>query len=657
MQGDPDYSHLAWFLGPKAENQDVVEQLFQEILEDVAANRRRLAREDPPMMDLASRLDPSYLSGRERLFEALRELLSRLREGTPFWSDRYLAHLNWDEHLAVVAAQVATLFYNPNIVVRESSPGVLDLEREVIQQVARMVGYDPTAAGGSLTSGGTLGNLEQMWRWRNMRYLPLALRAVPGLEMAAEDEWGLLNLSVEQTLDLATRAASRGQLGASAGTPGKGGCWAFSDHPGVILAPASAHYSIAKVSDLLGIGRNRVLPNPLTDDLRASPAEAARLLAELRARRIPVIALVLNLGSTEEGRVDPVDEFVELREECRRQGQDFPISVDAAIGGIVCAMFRDRDGRVMSPEEASAFWRDAALAPGVAAACQALGQVDGITLDPHKWQLVPYQAGIVMFKDRRVMMLTPSEDVPYLFRGDETPDFVAPFTVEGSRPGGRAAMVWMTQRVTPLTTDGEGRLVAASLRTARAFAAALDAIPPVERDGHRVRVRTLIDPDLCIVNWLCVPETSPTIAAANALNELVAGRYRYDGSIPVTAVDYVISSTSLDAGRYGEALRPIIQRMGLDDRDYPAPTDRLVILRSTLFHPHNIQHAIVGFVESLRKTLESWLELAPVVMAFPSGPPDGKPFPESGAARVKESQPEERVLGVVVPGHHEVTAR
>lgn len=672
MVGDPDYGKFAWFLGPAAENETLARQLLDEVLTDVAKNRRMLAHDVPAFGTVAERSTPSFCAGRDRLFSALRELLARLRSSTPFWSPRYLAHLNGDVHLAAVAGQVATLFYNPNIIVRESSPGVLDLERDVIRQMAHMVGYDPAVAGGTLTSGGTLGNLEQLWRWRNLRYLPLALRECGEVELPSQDDRALLNLSVEDTLNLAARAAARGQL-ARIGSFGRMGCWGFAQYPGVILAPASAHYSILKVADILGIGRDRVVSLPLDSDLRADPAAASRVLADLRHRRVPVLALVLNLGSTEEGKVDPVHEFLTLREECRWRGQDYPVAVDAAIGGFLCAMLRDRDDTPLTEKDLAERWGEASPAPEVVAACRALARVDGVTVDSHKWQLVPYQAGAVLFRDRRVMLLTPGEDAPYLFRAREDPDFVAPFTVEGSRPGSRAAMVWMAQRVTPLDSEGMGPLLAGSLRNTRKLAAALDAIPPVEAYGQRVRVRTLLEPDLCIVNWLCIPETTPTLAAANALNELVAGRYRYDGSIPVTAVDYIISSTTLDAARYGDALRPILEKLGLDATDYPERTDHLVVLRSTVFHfddrptlpvsrhspsahrlrgwrrvmdslawlimrlklyllrfgsglrpaapgPAQIDHhdgtdgVIAEFVDSLRVSLRQWSELAPLVM-------------------------------------------
>jgi glutamate/tyrosine decarboxylase-like PLP-dependent enzyme len=94
-----------------------------------------------------------------------------------------------------------------------------------------------------------------------------------------------------------------------------------------------------------------------------------------------------------------------------------------------------------------------------------MDQADSIVVDPHKHGLQPYGCGCVLFRDPAVGRFY-KHDSPYTyFTSDEL--HLGEISLECSRAGAAAVALWATQRLLPLTTDGEfARGLAASHRAA-----------------------------------------------------------------------------------------------------------------------------------------------------------------------------------------------
>ena len=139
--------------------------------------------------------------------------------------------------------------------------------------------------------------------------------------------------------------------------------------------------------------------------------------------------VVVTLGTTAIGAVDPLDEILALRE---RYG--FRVHVDAAYGGYFGLIRDDLD------EPA----RRAFLA---------IGQADSIVIDPHKHGLQPYGCGCVLFRDPAVGRLY-KHDSPYTyFTSSEL--HLGEISLECSRAGAAAVALWATQRLLPLEPEGD----------------------------------------------------------------------------------------------------------------------------------------------------------------------------------------------------------
>ena len=188
-----------------------------------------------------------------------------------------------------------------------------------------------------------------------------------------------------------------------------------------ILASEQAHYTHRRVSGVLKLDFSTV---------RADPCGRMDLTAlEHELKRGDVGAVVVTLGTTAAGAIDPLPEVLELR---TRYG--FRIHIDAAYGGYF---------KLISE----------ALEPPVRAAYAAIADADSIVIDPHKHGLQPYGCGCVLFRDPAVGRFY-KHDSPYTyFTSKEL--HLGEISLECSRAGAAAVALWATQRLLPLEPDGE----------------------------------------------------------------------------------------------------------------------------------------------------------------------------------------------------------
>ena len=133
-----------------------------------------------------------------------------------------------------------------------------------------------------------------------------------------------------------------------------------------ILASSQSHYTHERISKVL-----RLPFETVASDTRGRID--LQLLAE-RLKRQDVGTVVVTMGTTATGSVDPLHEILALRKQ-----YNFRIHADAAYGGYFILVEN------LQPDTQKAF----------AAMCEA----DSIAIDPHKHGLQPYGCGCILFKD------------------------------------------------------------------------------------------------------------------------------------------------------------------------------------------------------------------------------------------------------------------
>jgi glutamate/tyrosine decarboxylase-like PLP-dependent enzyme len=241
-----------------------------------------------------------------------------------------------------------------------------------------------------------------------------------------------------------------------------------------ILASEQAHYTHKRITSVLKIPFSSVK----ADSLGRMDLDAL----ERELKQGDVGTVVVTMGTTAIGAVDPLPEILALRE---RYG--FRIHLDAAYGGY----FRLIAEHLHDPARL-AFERTA--------------EADSIVVDPHKHGLQPYGCGCVLFRDPSVGRYY-KHDSPYTyFTSNEL--HLGEISLECSRAGASAVALWATQRLLPLVPDGE---FAAGLLASRR--AALDLHAKISQRAGFLPFHSR--PELDIVVWQ-VHASSPEESSAEA---------------------------------------------------------------------------------------------------------------------------------------------
>ena len=208
-----------------------------------------------------------------------------------------------------------------------------------------------------------------------------------------------------------------------------------------ILASEQAHYTHSRISSVLKLPFESVA----TDSRGRIDLDA--LESALSGGNVGT--LVVTLGTTALGAVDPLDQILELRSRYH-----FRLHVDAAYGGYFRLVSN------LGPEAARAFGR--------------IAEADSIVVDPHKHGLQPYGCGCILFRDPAIGRFY-KHDSPYTyFTSSEL--HLGEISLECSRAGASAVALWTTQRLLPLTPGGEfAEGLERSIEAARSLYAMLES--------------------------------------------------------------------------------------------------------------------------------------------------------------------------------------
>jgi len=581
----------ALFLGPKGENEKFFSDMLTYLTGDHLSWRRYFHPDDPPAVTPEDMSDRAYQDTLQTTRETLVDLAAKLQEASmPWFSPRYLGHMNSDTLMAASLGYMLTILYNPNNCAYEGSPATTPLEIEVGKQLAALMGYDPRRAWGHITSGGTVANYEGLWVARNLKSVPLAVkRVMPGLVSGLSDR-ELGNVPHDAVLDLLDSVRAAGLMDdlLAASVRGEG---VASHESGMLLVPCTKHYSWTKAADILGIGQRNMIPIRVRDDYRMDTEDLRRILGRLADAGERVLAVVAVAGTTEEGAVDEIHEIAGIRKDMERRGLCFHLHIDAAYGGYARSVFVDGEGRFLPAEEIRKTMLESGVtgpdsrwpSPEVHAAFEAFPEAESITVDPHKLGYIPYAAGAILMRDRRALDLI-SYFASYVFeKGDDTPMLLGSHIMEGSKAGAVVAAVWAAHRVCPLHIGGYGRVIGSSMEGASIFHRALVAAGSMKARGRTFRVRPLAAPDTNIVVFALNEEGNTSLEIMNRLNRALYEQCSYKSG-PVYTNDFIVSKTSLSRSEYGDAPIRFIGDLGIPTGEWTGDAE-VFVLRSCVLTP------------------------------------------------------------------------
>jgi len=207
-----------------------------------------------------------------------------------------------------------------------------------------------------------------------------------------------------------------------------------------VLTSKASHFAIRKAMRILGLGENNLIEVPVVTDeqisefkkshtplpLRPTDSEYEEKLEKCEKMGEAIIAVIPTVGTTATRTIEPVEPLVKLRNK-----YGFQLIVDAAFGGF--ARLLDEPAKKMKGIEES----------------------NAIIIDPHKWGYVPYPCGAVLFRDYEDLKLLEYE-VPY---------YEPASTIEGSRPGGPVAALWVALKT--LGKEGYKEIIGKCIENAK----------------------------------------------------------------------------------------------------------------------------------------------------------------------------------------------
>ncbi|WP_036829069.1 aminotransferase class V-fold PLP-dependent enzyme, partial [Photobacterium sanctipauli] len=239
-----------------------------------------------------------------------------------------------------------------------------------------------------------------------------------------------------------------------------------------VLVSERGHYSLKKAADVLGIGRDCVIPVKTDSNNRVRVDDLKQKLAELKHKNIKPFAIIGVAGTTETGNIDPLDELADIAEQ-----HDCHFHVDAAWGGATLMSNAHRP-KLKGVERA-----------------------DSVTIDAHKQLYVPMGAGMVIFKNPAHMTAIEHHAEYILRKGSKD---LGSHTLEGSRSG-MAMLLYASLNI--ISRPGYEMLINNSIDKAKYFADLIEQHQDFE---------LISEPELCLLTYRYVPErTQRALSLAN----------------------------------------------------------------------------------------------------------------------------------------------
>ena len=260
---------------------------------------------------------------------------------------------------------------NANLTVWRSAPAPVELERLTIDWIRQILGFN-AEAGGLFVSGGSMANLA----------------AIAAARQAKDDSSGRLR----------------------------------------IYASSETHFSIAKATALLGIGRENVRFVAVDECFKIRVDDlVAKITADLEAGYLP-FCVVANAGTVNTGAVDPLAEIREIADRFQLW-----MHVDGSYGAF------------------------AVLAKSARKLFAGLERADSIALDPHKWLYLPVDVGCVIYRAPEIARAAFAHEAEYTRIIGEKADEAFAFWDYGPELSRRfrALKVWMLLKGVGLDSLGE----------------------------------------------------------------------------------------------------------------------------------------------------------------------------------------------------------
>lgn len=426
------------FLGPKSENKKFFLELAQQIINSWAQWRQDLFKDDDIGVSQEDQENPAFIEFQTQLKVLLLDLIKRYESEIPSYSPRYVSHMTSDCTSPAFLGHLLAMLHNPNNISRDASTVALDIEKECIEMMSRMLNFsNHENSCGHFTSGGTMANFEALARAlkRQVHWILSESNIITpptiSLQQAAHRGW-------KSNIENPSHLPSLIELSAKIQQT-----WNQSWKPKLIISQA-AHYSWEKIVSLLGLGSQTMVRVPLNKNASMDTQAFQEILNNELKSGSTILAVVSIAGSTELGSLDDTLSIQNILNELKeKKGIHIWHHVDAAYGGFFSCV----PDHLLTQKWSMNFKNGFKF-------------VNSVTLDPHKLAYVPYSAGTILVRDSRDYFLF-IPDAPYI---DADAQWPGAQTIEGSRSATGSTSFWLSAKTLGLNENGYGRLLLLTLK-------------------------------------------------------------------------------------------------------------------------------------------------------------------------------------------------
>lgn len=445
---------------------------------------------------------------------------------------------------------------NQNLVKIETSSAATWLEKEVIATVHKLFYRyddtfyneqlpDPGSCLGVITNGGTLSNITALGYALNKKFAPVS------------DFRGIAREGLTKALSY------------------------YGYKNAVVIGSRSAHYSILKAMQTLGLGRDNFVAFDLDKkDLARSRKQLEQLIEELKSENTAVLAIVGVAGTTETGYIDPLPTLGEIAHE-----YGIHYHVDAAFGGAF--IFSSR----------------------LSSKLKGIEYADTVTICAHKQLLLPVGVSLCLFKSHNFASHSEN-NTNYQARKNSFD--LGRFTLEGSRPFDSLLLHAVLKMA---GTRLLGNLVESNYRKTLLFASLISDHPGFELVG---------EPELNILNYRYIPEVlRDTTKKRKLINK---------DQVEIDGINVRLQQKQFEAGK------SFVSYTRVKHPEYKTGADSIVVLRVVLMNPETTKDMLEEILEEQVALAEAILQngehspvlrtpqLSPTPVRPPAGKLIGKPI-------------------------------
>ena len=622
---ETEYTTLTpWFLSSSSEYDELFEALWLELIGDNVKWRKSIQNLEALKSNVHKDSNPALKPVFDAMKLQIEHLSNELKKSKPPYKSINLS--NNDTEIT------------------------MNLELEAGQQIARMLGFNTDqslqpCAWGHIESGENTANYNSLWNARAVSCYPLALKAAAeklNLKLTINttskklitqcSSWECQNFNVDEVITLCEGLFEQLYSQFDQQTAENyftqvnlqrvehmGMASFFAEHweakQPLILVPSTAFAAWEKSLKLLGFGSNQLIKLEVDQNMHTDIDSLERLLVNAEIKKIPVLILVGILGTPEFGSIDPIGNFVDLRNRFKNKGLNFYLHIDASWGGYLCGLFRKENGQLCSYEEMQNQYSNFPSL-NTYEAFKIINEVDSVTVVPHMMGYLPFGTGAYINRNREIALLSMNDNFVANKNNtvNERRDHLDQYIDDCTTSDIIGIACCLTHSILPLNNNHLGRILSESLRLTEYFHNRLKKT--IDRLKQQVTIILPLEPDSNVLCLAINPVNNLKLGRMNRFTQRVYKKLNANLSKPLENKAFFCSISSLQYCNMGnENTKRLLENLGIDNKTFvindgvsDRQTDHIKILRHTLVNPwllsnNDGENHIDNYCDLIEKTI------------------------------------------------------